>query len=552
MTEDAHAESPLRVKGPPQHKLSEMFSLNTSEPDLLDLSNQSSNAVSRWCRTVDWKEVRSNTRAYLNLLALLAIIYLTFFCIIGEMTLPALYLILIWQAAHVGGFVFDLIRFPSIVGMMLVGFILRNLMGPILDPLPDSWIFAARQACAVVVVLRAGMEVEVNKLRELGFSTLRLIFLPGLCEVFVIAILAQSIFGMPIALCFTMGFIMAAAGPAIILSGMTDLTGKGYGVGTGVAALLVAASTFDDMVSVCGLSISVGLAFAGGGTGSALLHGLLNLVVGLSGGVVSGVLCWMTTFWNTAFKRNTFILCAAQAAMFGMWRAELYGAGPLWIVIMGMTAAYGWRYGTLRTEWLATPGPHPDFVHSTDSMLAVVWEFGAKPLLFGIIGATIHIKNIEPSYVSNSLVLIAAGLPVRVLVAFLSLFSTDLVMSERVFCASAWISKALFQAVFGSLPLQVADTPEMVQYGQIILTASVLEIVIMAPLAALVFHKLGPVLLRKRTVPKKDTSVMAADSDAVMDLLSRPVRFEDAIFERAQEIRQLAVQDSRRILHKFD
>jgi NhaP-type Na+/H+ or K+/H+ antiporter len=90
----------------------------------------------------------------------------------------------------------------------------------------DAWIFAARQACAVIVVLRAGLEVEVNKLQELGFSTLRLIFLPGLSETFVVAMLARIIFNMPIALCFTMGFIMAAVGPAIILSGMTDLTGK--------------------------------------------------------------------------------------------------------------------------------------------------------------------------------------------------------------------------------------------------------------------------------------------------------------------------------------
>lgn len=337
---------------------------------------------------------------------------------------------------------------------------------------------------------------------------------------------------------------------------MLTQAAKGYGVGTGVAALLVAASTFDDMVSVCGLSISVGLAFASGGTGSALLHGLLNLVVGFFGGAVSGMLCWLTTFWNTSFKRNTFLLCVAQAAMFGMWRAELYGAGPLWIVIMGMTAAYGWRYGTVRAVWLAVPGKHVEYVHSADSLLAVVWEFGAKPLLFGIIGASIHIKNIEPSFVSNSLILVAVGLPVRVLVAFVSLSYTDLARSERAFCATAWIAKALFQAVFGSLPLQVANTPEMVQFGQIILTASVLEIVIMAPLAALVFHKLGPVLLTKHVAPAKPTAeesgVLAPDSAAVLDLLSRPVRFEDTIFERAQEIRHLAVQDSRRILHKFD
>ncbi len=110
---------------------------SSSEPDLLQLQAvDHRNRLTRLCRSVDWTEVRTNARAYFNLLLILAIVYLTIFCVVGEMALPGLYLILIWQAAHVGGFVFDVIRFPSILGMMAVGFLLRNGMGPILDPLP--------------------------------------------------------------------------------------------------------------------------------------------------------------------------------------------------------------------------------------------------------------------------------------------------------------------------------------------------------------------------------------------------------------------------------
>ena len=108
-----------------------------SETDLLGVVPQSPpSRLTKWCRAVDWRQVRANARAYLNLLLILAIVYLTLFCILGEITLPALYLVLIWQAAHLGGFMFDLVRFPSILGMMFVGFMLRNFMGPVLDPLP--------------------------------------------------------------------------------------------------------------------------------------------------------------------------------------------------------------------------------------------------------------------------------------------------------------------------------------------------------------------------------------------------------------------------------
>ncbi len=345
------------------------------------------------------------------------------------------------------------------------------------------------------------------------------------------------------------------------------LIDKGYGAGTSVGALLVAASTFDDMVSVCGLSISVGLAFSSsGGTGEALLHGFYNLLVGLVGGVVAGVLCWLTTFWNTALKRIVFLLCVAEAAMFGMWRAELYGAGPLWIVVLGMTAAYGWRYGTLKYAWLAQPGLHPEYVHNTDEVLAVIWEFGAKPMLFGIIGTSIKVANIEPSFVSNSLAIVAAGIPIRMLIAFLALLGTDLAVKERLFCSSAWISKALFQAVFGSLPLQVASTPAQETFGQIILTASVLEIIIMAPLASFVFLKLGPLLLKR--VPPPTASEGHEDGGEAGGVhadgagagagagvgvgVGRATGFESELLVRQQGISKFAVMDSLRILHKFD
>lgn len=554
---------PLQLHGDTSATTPSMYdkeSLSNSEENLLK-SNSHRGRCSKFIRDVDWKQVRSNARAYLNLLLVMAIAYLTIFCIFGEISIPFLYLMLIWQAAHLGGFIFDLIRLPSILGMMFVGFLLRNYMGPILDPLPDTWVFAARQACAVIVVLRAGLEVEVTKLKQLGFSTLRLIFLPGLCETLTVVLLAWSIFHMPIALCFTMGFILAAVGPAIILSGMSDLLGKGYGAGTSVGALLVAASTFDDMVSVCGLSISVGLAYSSGGTGEALLHGFYNLLVGLVGGLVAGMLCWLTTFWNTSLKRIVFLLCVSEAAMFGMWRAELYGAGPLWIVVLGMTAAYGWRYGTLRYPWLAQPGQHPEYVHNTDEVLAVIWEFGAKPMLFGIIGTSIQVANIEPSFVSNSLAIVAAGIPIRVLIAFLALLGTDLSVKERLFCSSAWISKALFQAVFGSLPLQVASTPAQETFGQIILTASVLEIIIMAPLASLVFLKLGPLLLKRVPPPTaseghEDGGEAGAGTGAggagVGEGAGAATGFESELLHRQQGISKFAVMDSLRILHKFD
>lgn len=128
---------PLQLHGEAASSFTyEKESLSNSEENLLKSNSSRRGRCSKFIRDVDWKQVRGNARAYLNLLLVMAIAYLTIFCIFGEISLPFLYLMLIWQAAHLGGFIFDLIRLPSILGMMFVGFLLRNYMGPILDPLP--------------------------------------------------------------------------------------------------------------------------------------------------------------------------------------------------------------------------------------------------------------------------------------------------------------------------------------------------------------------------------------------------------------------------------
>ena len=61
-------------------------------------------------------------------------------------------------------------------------------------------------------------------------------------QALVAGVVAYGVFGMPILLAFTLGFILKAVGPAIVIQLMFDLQRKGRGVDKG-APLLVAAAT---------------------------------------------------------------------------------------------------------------------------------------------------------------------------------------------------------------------------------------------------------------------------------------------------------------------
>lgn len=64
---------------------------------------------------------------------------------------------------------------------------------------------------------------------------------------------AVLMFSMPFGLALTLGFILAAVSPAIVVSGMFELQTAGYGVKKGIPSIVVAAASFDDVVAITGV-----------------------------------------------------------------------------------------------------------------------------------------------------------------------------------------------------------------------------------------------------------------------------------------------------------
>ena len=62
---------------------------------------------------------------------------------------------------------------------------------------------------------------------------MRLLLIPGICEAFISGSVAYAIFDMPLLLAFTLGFILKAVGPAIVIQLMFDLQRKGRGIDKG-------------------------------------------------------------------------------------------------------------------------------------------------------------------------------------------------------------------------------------------------------------------------------------------------------------------------------
>lgn len=81
---------------------------------------------------------------------------------------------------------------------------------------------------------------------------MRLTACPGIAEAVVVCGMAVALFGMPVPLGLTLGFILAAVSPAVVVTGMFDLQTRGYGVRKGIPSIVVAAASFDDVLAITG------------------------------------------------------------------------------------------------------------------------------------------------------------------------------------------------------------------------------------------------------------------------------------------------------------
>lgn len=384
-------------------------------------------------------------------------------------------------AAVLGGFLAKSLRMPPLLGMLLAGMGLRNLPGDLLHDLPEEWSIALRLIALTVILLRAGLGLDLDALVGLRGSVIRLAFLPNLSEALTVAGMANLILDLPLIWGLLLGFVVAAVSPAVVVPSLLDLQQRGYGVAKGIPSMILAAATFDDVLSITGFGATLSLIFADQsdvGVVGSLLRAPLELGLGLGAGILAGLACGVVRGGPT-WLRLGVLSGLGLSAVFGGWAIGFAGGGSLAAMTMAAVAARGWLDAT------------PPVALGLGRMWAP-----AQPLLFGLIGAAVVFSSIEPRYVAFGLIILIVGLAVRLLVTYLSVSSADFSIRERLFVALAWIPKATVQAAIGALALDLARQNGSVAQGEIygtqVLTIAVLAIVVTAPIGALAIAWCGP------------------------------------------------------------
>lgn len=195
---------------------------------------------------------------------------------------------LLWLSSMTGGALIKFIGLPPLLGMITVGIVLSSLIDTF--DIPESWSETATSSGLAIILLRSGLELDaVGTLRDSGFVTMRLTCIPGCAEAIACGLASILMFDMPLSLALSLGFILAAVSPAIVVVEMLKL--QRLGLGGSIPSLVMAAASFDDVVAIAGFSVCIGLAITSEESSliRTLLHGPLSLFLGVAIGVLCGI-----------------------------------------------------------------------------------------------------------------------------------------------------------------------------------------------------------------------------------------------------------------------
>ena len=128
-------------------------------------------------------------------------------------------------------------KLPTLAGMLIGGLVLRNVPGPwreLVSRAPTVWLSALRSIATAVIILRAGMSLDGQKIKTDLSGILALGFLPGIFEALVVMLMWKYMLSVSWAWGLMAGFLHAAVSPAVVIPAAIALQEQSLGTKSGV------------------------------------------------------------------------------------------------------------------------------------------------------------------------------------------------------------------------------------------------------------------------------------------------------------------------------
>ena len=381
----------------------------------------------------------------------------------------ALSLSVIGILAYYSGKVVEIIKLPSLIGMILVGM----LIGPaFLNMVPKIVIDISpyiKDIALVTVLFIGGLGISLNQMKEIGRPAVLLSVIPASLEGLAIAFLSMIFLDFTFVQGAILGFIIAAVSPAVLVPSMVDLIKRKLGQDKAIPQMLLVGASADDTVAITLFTTFLGIYTASkDGKSVSIASDILSIPVAIVISILVGfILAYITKGLIKKVNSNILrVLIALGIALIirsieSQFNVKLFNS-LLTVMIYGFF---------LRTHL-------GDLALKVQEGLNKIWAYG-KLYLFAFVGMAINPSLIGKFIWIGSLMLVIS-LIVRSIGVIISLIGTNLTFKERAFCVVAYLPKATVQSAKSGIPLQMG-----VAGGEIMQAIAILSVLITAPIGAI-------------------------------------------------------------------
>ena len=370
------------------------------------------------------------------------------------------------------GSIFNTLKLPRIIGMLITGIVTGPFVLDLIDPSILGISSELRRIALIIILVKAGLSLNLSDLKKVGRPAVLMAFVPACAEIVGYVCFAPLLLGISTLDALVMGAVLSAVSPAVVVPRMVKLIEEKRGTGKSIPQLILAGASCDDVFVIVLFGVFTAMAQGGNADIGGLIDIPVSILLGVSLGGVLGIglyLLFEKSFSHNRKIRNTakviIILGTAFLLMSAEDLAKEYVAISGLLAVVAMACVLRLKLPISVTERLS-------------GKFGKLW-IAAEIILFVLVGAAVDIRYTLSAGIMAPLMILIA-LCFRTLGVLLCLIKTRLNPKERMFCVIAYLPKATVQAAIGSVPLALG-----LPCGNMVLSVAVLAIIITAPLGAI-------------------------------------------------------------------
>ena len=356
-------------------------------------------------------------------------------------------LFLIFFVGIIGGILFEKIKIPKIIFYLLMGILFGSSLLNIIDPSLEQISDYLRQIALIIILTRSGLALDFKTLIKIGRPAILMCFLPAS---YLEALL--------------LGCVLGAVSPAIVVPRMLTMIENKQG--GDIPKIIMAGASCDDIYVIILFYACLNALRTSKFNFISLLQIPSSILLGILLGLIFGIgLIYLFKLLNTSSTIKVIIMLGVSFLL--VWleaylKAYISISSLLAIIIMSIIIS-----------------TRMDDLKEIKGAYNHLWS-AFEILLFVLVGTRVKLNLVFSIEGLSILLLILIGLAFRSIGVFLSLIGKKYKLKEIIFFIVSYLPKATVQASIGAIALS-----EGLECGQLVLAASVIAILVTAPLGAI-------------------------------------------------------------------